>query len=337
MKLFLGAVGTTLALVAAGNVHAQAGASRAYQENTQYGALLDRSARDAAADAAAARQLHKEMNANRRIVNGTAVALGTYPWIVAIGYFDNNVFFQYCAGSVIDSRWVLTAAHCHVQEGDGVVVGVIDISRVTAPTATVLKVVGPTYDKTTRTMDFALLSLNAPLRVQTIGLSRESAFEVTKGNTFVIAGWGRTSFGGSTSDVLLDTPISTMATDKCARQYSVVPLSLTNTMFCGSADRGDACQGDSGGPAMREVRPKQYVLVGLVSWGKDCGQSAFPGVYTRASQIADLVDGYLRPAAPPTPPAPPPRAPARTPQRPGLSGSAPPAVPPASAGAHHGT
>ena len=47
----------------------------------------------------------------------------------------------------------------------------------------------------------------------------------------------------------------------------------------------DTCNGDSGGP-MTAVRGRERVLVGLVSWGKGCGQAGVPGIYTRVSEFA---------------------------------------------------
>ena len=47
----------------------------------------------------------------------------------------------------------------------------------------------------------------------------------------------------------------------------------------------DACQGDSGGPlfAMRHKNNtryglRQYEIVGITSFGKDCGLNGFPGI-----------------------------------------------------------
>ncbi|XP_076037365.1 proclotting enzyme-like [Oratosquilla oratoria] len=49
-----------------------------------------------------------------RMVNGTEPGSNSYPWMVSIhlksGYKQKNAAF--CAGSIITSRHVLTAAHC---------------------------------------------------------------------------------------------------------------------------------------------------------------------------------------------------------------------------------
>lgn len=47
-------------------------------------------------------------------------------------------------------------------------------------------------------------------------------------------------------------------------------------MFCANAKGSDACQGDSGGPAVINNK-----LAGVVSFGLDCGDPNFPGIYTR--------------------------------------------------------
>ncbi len=45
----------------------------------------------------------------------------------------------------------------------------------------------------------------------------------------------------------------------------------------------DTCQGDSGGPLMMFTSSKQWVLVGLTSFGDGCAQPAYSGVYTRVA------------------------------------------------------
>ena len=42
----------------------------------------------------------------------------------------------------------------------------------------------------------------------------------------------------------------------------------------------DACQGDSGGPLICSIDQKA-VLVGVVSYGNDCGEEGWPGIYAK--------------------------------------------------------
>ena len=54
-----------------------------------------------------------------------------YPWMVAL--FEKNAHMPACGGSLIASRWVLTAAHCfeEVDEAsaiESVVLGEYDVS-----------------------------------------------------------------------------------------------------------------------------------------------------------------------------------------------------------------
>lgn len=44
--------------------------------------------------------------------------------------------------------------------------------------------------------------------------------------------------------------------------------------------------GDSGGPLVDTVK---NVQVGVVSWGRGCGETDYPGVYSRVSAVADWV------------------------------------------------
>ncbi|NXG42594.1 ACRO protein, partial [Psilopogon haemacephalus] len=56
----------------------------------------------------------------------------------------------------------------------------------------------------------------------------------------------------------------------------------SHNLCAGSLQGGiNTCQGDSGGPLMCQARDANYFwLVGVTSWGKDCGRSRQPSVYT---------------------------------------------------------
>uniref|UniRef100_A0A482ZCY2 U7-Theriditoxin-Lha1a_1 n=1 Tax=Latrodectus hasselti TaxID=256736 RepID=A0A482ZCY2_LATHA len=48
-----------------------------------------------------------------RVVGGKGVAIGQYPWVVAIFRTEDcSNFEQICGGTIISERWVVTAGHC---------------------------------------------------------------------------------------------------------------------------------------------------------------------------------------------------------------------------------
>lgn len=265
----------------------------AVAETTAYGALAAPASRpDTTAEA---RDAQEQLGSNRKIVQGSAVTRPKYPWVVAFAYLDGQQLIQFCGGSLVKADTVLTAAHCPIQPGDTVIGGRLVLTATnTGTVARVVSVAPGPYDTETRANDYALVRLDRDMPGKLITLMRDESYETNGGNQLVIAGWGRTSASGPSSTQLLEAPITTVPYTECQGSYQITDARVTSTMFCGSADAGDACQGDSGGPAMRQVpRTEDYELVGLVSWGKDCGQAVYPGVYARASAMACWVERKL--------------------------------------------
>ena len=49
-----------------------------------------------------------ERNDATRIVGGQAAGINEFPWMARLSYFNRF----YCGGTLINDRYVLTAAHC---------------------------------------------------------------------------------------------------------------------------------------------------------------------------------------------------------------------------------
>lgn len=61
-------------------------------------------------------------------------------------------------------------------------------------------------------------------------------------------------------------------------------------MICAGYKRGgkDTCFGDSGGPMTCQVNGINK-LIGIVSFGEDCGKPRHPGVYSRTTSVRQWI------------------------------------------------
>lgn len=204
-----------------------------------------------------------------RVVGGELAPEGAYPWMAAI---ETSRGRQYCGGTVIAPRWVLTAAHCQVQPGETAHVGTNDL-REEGQRIEIVEVRNhESWTATPSTADVAVLRLESDAGVLPLELV-SAAVLATRGVTI---GWGSTQSGGSTVDELRFVDVPLTKREACLLAY---PGKIDATMFCAGAKGVDSCQGDSGGPLVINDggRPRQ---LGITSWGRGCAQATAPGVYT---------------------------------------------------------
>ncbi|GJQ69475.1 hypothetical protein Trydic_g6582 [Trypoxylus dichotomus] len=236
-----------------------------------------------------------------RIVGGTETVANAYPWMVYLTY--SNRF--YCGASVINDRYILTAAHCvsgFPKERLGATFLDHDRSTIyetktfSRKISNVLKHgsygVGGSFNN-----DIALLKLSEPLDFS--GLVKPVCLP-TIGRSFtghhgIVTGWGATEATGQVSNVLREVDVPILSNMEC--RNTGYGRRITDNMICAGYPQGlkDSCQGDSGGP-MHIVNNSLYSVVGIVSWGEGCAQANYPGVYTRVNRYLTWINSNTRDA-----------------------------------------
>lgn len=238
----------------------------------------------------------------RRIVGGRKALKYEFPYQVALlrRNFWNPAYRQFCGGSIIDDRWILTAAHCVTGENVNfvrAVVGVTDLSESAGNAVQIEKAIPHEgYNSWTVENDIALLKTKSSIRSSTKEFSNPICLP-SPGQQFnglvLITGFGTTSEGGSTSHQLLAAPLDLLSDDVCKSAYNWE--FKAPGMMCAGVMKGgrDSCQGDSGGPLAVRTDPG-YVLAGITSYGRGCARANTPGVYTRVSHYTDWINQKMQ-------------------------------------------
>ncbi|KAH6629012.1 extracellular trypsin protease [Boeremia exigua] len=227
------------------------------------------------------------------IVGGTAAAAGEFPYIVSLQSGGSH----FCGGSLVDSRTVITAAHCTVgQSVSSLTIRAGSLQRSSGGTVVRVSSIKshPNYASGGQyNNDIAVWKLATAIPTSsTIGYVALPAAnsDPAAGSTVSVAGWGTTSSGGSSLPAALrrvDVPI--VARSTCRNNYSAAEV--TDNMVCAGLTAGgkDSCQGDSGGPLVNASKQ----LIGVVSWGYGCASPNQPGVYSRVSTLLSFVNANL--------------------------------------------
>lgn len=241
------------------------------------------------------------------IIGGAPASAQEFPWQVAlvVASKPNPHDGQDCAGSLIDVRWVVTAAHCVVDKNDpidpslrNVILGATMLSN--APSsgtegqriAIDKIIIHPAYNSLILDNDIALIHLVQPAllgpTVQTIAYAGPLDVDLFQpGTNSTVTGWGKTE-GGAVSDELRKVDLPVVSYPVCLAAMSRV----TGNMLCAGDEAGgkSACNGDSGGPLVVADRSGGRLLAGIVSWGSaQCASPKKYGVFTRVSQYKDWI------------------------------------------------
>lgn len=255
-----------------------------------------------------------------KIVNGQDTDPLTHPFYVYV-YSNNGT----CGGSLIDARYVMTAAHC-LQSGSGKKADVDSIKVAILPIAEIVEnkqlliptvnhrpfvtasdyVVHPQYQRYPEILnDIAIIELKTPVNdVMPIALNVMPKSDLN-GEVATVVGLGaigsewneeKKRYESVHADELLlqQTQLRIRGAKVCREVYQ--DSNEDNRSLCMSAlpeNPGGICSGDSGGPAYI-MRNGRAVQVGIVSYSAvNCNRTDLPQAFADVAYYQDFIKSVV--------------------------------------------
>uniref|UniRef100_A0A1B0A9X1 Peptidase S1 domain-containing protein n=1 Tax=Glossina pallidipes TaxID=7398 RepID=A0A1B0A9X1_GLOPL len=222
-----------------------------------------------------------------RIVGGADAEDGQFKYQISLQHSNGA---HTCGGSILNERFVLTAAHC-VMVGDEVRppsslqirAGSVDYSEGGKLLKIKRIVVNENYGNFVH--DLALLELEEPLefcdKIHPIELATE---EVPSGGDIIVSGWGRLYNNGPIPNHLQWTTLKAMTTEECRPYFADLEPNIDALICLAHGSNHGVCNGDSGGPATYKGK-----LVGVASFVMDGCGSTNPDGYAKVSHHYDWI------------------------------------------------
>uniref|UniRef100_A0A670Z7J8 t-plasminogen activator n=1 Tax=Pseudonaja textilis TaxID=8673 RepID=A0A670Z7J8_PSETE len=253
--------------------------------------------------------LRKHKVAEIQIKGGAYSYIESHPWQAGIFVKNRGLEGYHCGGILINSCWVLSAAHCfpkgfHPRRLKVVLGRTFRVKS--SATEQIFQVeryiTHEKYDPRTLDNDIALLKLKHPFEncvtetdsVHPVCLPK-AGLQLPDWTECEVSGYGKHEMSSPFHSERLKEGHVRLYPDSSCTPARLANRTVTENMLCAGDTRQlhDACKGDSGGPLVC-LNDGRMRLIGIISWGVGCGTKNTPGVYTRVVRYLNWIQENIR-------------------------------------------